>query len=238
MSLIQKWNSYRRSRRERAESRRAEKERLDKAFKVFVEETESLTPYAPKHPKAALYRHAWRRAEIYKQLTARSDDQRVSALCTDYSKFADRAAKDYYRVAPSNAYGTVRLEMTEKQANAILDWERRRLRSSEHRAHGETACIYLGECSRTAKKYVGQTVGAPEKRWLQHRMEGTGPFKDGDLAPDFSILELPVEIEKLDERESYWIGYCDTYESGLNETRGNNRAAYERGLKMGATVVR
>ena len=51
--------------RKRAE-RAAEQKRLDDLFEKFLAETEPLTPKASKHPQVALFRHAWKRAIVFK----------------------------------------------------------------------------------------------------------------------------------------------------------------------------
>ena len=85
--------------------------------------------------------------------------------------------------------------------------------------------------------YVGQTQDAPERRWLQHRADGTGPFKNGDQYVTWEVVEGEVPTAKLDERESYCIGLFDAFENGYNENRGNDFAAYERGCSARLSVT-
>ena len=100
-------------------------------------------------------------------------------------------------------------------------------KSSKSRA-ADRGCIYIGKCDQ-GRIYIGQTVGAPEIRWVQHRIAGTGPFKDGEKYVEWSVLEKEVEPGKLNEREAYYIGFHNADREGYNETSGNDRAAYLRG---------
>lgn len=231
MGVLEKLKSLNEARLKRAEHRRAEKAKFESAYKEFILECEELAPFAPKNPEASLFRHAWRRAEVFSQMLKGSDDPSSREFRTQVMKYAERAAKDYDRVAPSNAYGKVRLTMSGKQGDAIWAKEIERRNPKRAAARGESACIYLGTCGRTGREYVGQTVGMPELRWAQHRKEQTGPFKQGAINPSYDIIEIPVQLHRLDEREAYHIGYRDTYENGLNATRGNDRRAYEKGCR-------
>jgi hypothetical protein len=76
---------------------------------------------------------------------------------------------------------------------------------------------------------VGQTLEAPERRWIQHRAEGTGPFKRGAQYVEWKVIRGEVQPAKLNELESYYIGLFNAYENGHNDNRGNDSMAYERG---------
>ena len=80
------------------------------------------------------------------------------------------------------------------------------------------------------KCYIGQSIDI-ETRWLQHIHEGKRGTNKGKLYPAmyhdgienfiFEVIEeCPLEQEKLDERERYWIEYYNSYEEGYNSTRG------------------
>lgn len=86
--------------------------------------------------------------------------------------------------------------------------------------------IYLITNKVNGKKYVGQSIDI-EERWKRHicaskksefhihraiRKYGIDNF-------DFSILE-ECPVDKLDEREIYWISELDTYNNGYNMTLG------------------
>lgn len=53
--IIDNWKKEREERKER-------KARLEAMFRDFVIDTRPLVPKAPKYPKAALFRHVWKRA--------------------------------------------------------------------------------------------------------------------------------------------------------------------------------
>src|SRR3989338_8437873 len=95
-SFIENWKK---GRLERAEARK----RLEELFETFLLDTKPLTPKASKHPGAALYRHAWKRA------------------------IARLAAKKYSQVAPQNLYGPVSLKMTPDAMLKLIEQEKRML---------------------------------------------------------------------------------------------------------------
>lgn len=218
--LFPRW----RKRRVRAAAKRA---RVQQLFESFVHETKPLVPRAPKHPEAALLRHAWKRAVVLEILYQRLNDEENVCL---YRDFQELASERCYRIAPVGPYGTVQLRMAKQAAIRLLHSEIDSLSSSKDRRRKlrPLACIYIGTCEQ-GRVYVGQTVEAPEKRWIQHRIESTGPFKRGAQYVSWSIAEGSVTPERLDERESFYIELHNAYESGYNDTRGQDWSAYERG---------
>jgi hypothetical protein len=172
-------------------------------FNSFLLETKPLVSPGSRHPEAALYRHAWRRAAIlgiiYQQ---RSDPVRTE----QFRELEKIASKRYFEVAPSGLYGKAPLVMNERSGIRLLEFEKKRLFPTENKQgrNRPFACIYIGTCAGRA--YVGQTVGAPEYRWTQHRFGRTGPFKNGELYVDWKVIEGEVDLPKLNERESYYIG--------------------------------
>lgn len=114
-AFIEKWKI---KRAERAEERK----RVEELFDKFLLETEPLTPKASKHPEAALYRHAWKRAVALSFIFEKASDSDKSKL---YKDFAQIAAKRYSRVAPQNLYGTVYLRMTPDTMMKLLKKEKR-----------------------------------------------------------------------------------------------------------------
>ncbi|MBI4929499.1 MAG: hypothetical protein HY841_01965 [Bacteroidetes bacterium] len=116
-SFIENWK---RKRAERAEERK----RIEALFDKFLLETKPLTPKASKHPEAALYRHAWKRAVALSYLFEKTSNSEKSEL---YKNFAQIAAKKYSRVAPSSLYGTVSLRMTPEAMMKLLEKEQRML---------------------------------------------------------------------------------------------------------------
>ena len=217
--------------REEREEAAAERRRVESLFLDFVRETRPLAPQATKHREAAVYRHTWKRAAVLEVMAQDQEDDERAAL---YREFQKLAGKQYYPIAPSNAYGTVQLRLEPRAGGRLLELEKKRLlppppRGQKRRKpHALNPCVHVGRDSN-GKVYVGQTQEARELRWLQHRTEGTGPFKDGDPEVDWKVLEADVPLAKLDEMESYYIGKLNALETGYNENRGNDSEAYDRG---------
>ncbi|KKW06721.1 MAG: hypothetical protein UY78_C0050G0004 [Parcubacteria group bacterium GW2011_GWA1_53_13] len=116
-SFIENWKK---GRLERAEARK----RLEELFETFLLDTKPLTPKASKHPGAALYRHAWKRAIALSFLFDKTSNQERSEL---YKDFARLAAKKYSQVAPQNLYGPVSLKMTPDAMLKLIEQEKRML---------------------------------------------------------------------------------------------------------------
>ena len=217
---------FKRWRNARAEAA-AKRAGLRSNFESFLRETELLVPQGSKHPKAALYRHAWKRAAVLGFIHQQRSDQ---TLTIQFKEFEKLAAKQYFKVAPETLYGKAPLKMGEKTATRLLEFEKARLFPTEReqvRAR-PLACIYIGTCEN-GRVYVGQTVGPPEVRWVQHRFGGTGPFKTVELYVEWKVVEGEIDPAKLDERESYYIGFYNADKEGYNDSKGNDWKAYERG---------
>lgn len=89
--------------------------------------------------------------------------------------------------------------------------------------------IYKYTNKINGKVYIGQSINI-ETRYQQHLYDSSHRADRGsgvDLAIkkygidnfDFEIIE-ECPIEKLDEREIYWISYYDSYHNGYNRTPG------------------
>lgn len=86
--------------------------------------------------------------------------------------------------------------------------------------------IYLITNKVNGKKYVGQSIDI-EKRWKDHIRDSKKSEytihkairKYGVENFEFSVLE-ECPVDKLDEREIYWISELDTYNNGYNMTLG------------------
>lgn len=115
LDFIRRW-------RERREEAAIERANFERTVQEFIADTRPSVPVAAKYPEAALYRHAWKRAvalqEIYQE---RSDASRAAY----YERVRRRLVNAYQAVAPSNAYGPVRLriepEAFAKQKQAELE---------------------------------------------------------------------------------------------------------------------
>lgn len=86
--------------------------------------------------------------------------------------------------------------------------------------------IYLITNKVNGKKYVGQSIDI-EKRWKDHIRDSKKSEytihkairKYGVENFEFSVLE-ECSVDKLDEREIYWISELDTFNNGYNMTLG------------------
>jgi len=88
--------------------------------------------------------------------------------------------------------------------------------------------------SPSGKSYIGQAINL-KKRWREFRKPSTTPYTGKGSAIDnarrkypdydnqwkYEVLEYCKE-EELDARETYYIDYYDTYNSGYNATRGGD----------------
>ena len=222
--IIKKWQNNR-------EAKKAEKAKTYSLFDNFVSETAPLVPRASKHPKAALYRHCWKRAVVLHQIFSSIEGMEEQAEL--YEQFQELAARKYSPIAPQGAYGPIRLELSGNAYEKLRAQEIKRLTpAQQNSAHRDQAlaCIYLGIDTKHRNPYIGQTLYSPEIRWKQHRIERTGPFKSGAEYATWKVLKENVPQSMLDEFEAYYIGFYNSYEKGHNETKGNNWQAYERGL--------
>ena len=89
--------------------------------------------------------------------------------------------------------------------------------------------IYVITNKQNGKQYVGQTSRDIQTRFLEHCSEKRGQKgslhdaiqKEGYL--NFSIKSIEeVELDKLDEREKYWIKTLNTQETGYNIMPGGS----------------
>lgn len=103
--------------------------------------------------------------------------------------------------------------------------------------------IYIVEMQDTGVVYVGQTRQEPQARWRQHvrgrtRLSKIMRLFGADDYFTFSVLEN-IPVERLDERERYWISHFGTLSpNGLNITPGgsNNSHRPESVAKMAASM--
>lgn len=92
--------------------------------------------------------------------------------------------------------------------------------------------IYCFECHVTGSKYIGQSRYLEERRNAHFKYLGRcekhtklDNFKNKYPNIEdwsFTIIEDNVPLDKLDEREIYWIKYYDTYKHGLNSSKGGD----------------
>ena len=92
---------------------------------------------------------------------------------------------------------------------------------------GKKGHIYLITNKINGKQYVGQTARDIWTRFeehcknshIQYSLISKAIEKYGYLNFDLKEIE-EVPLEKLDEREIYWIKYYNTYKNGYNQNRG------------------
>jgi group I intron endonuclease len=93
-----------------------------------------------------------------------------------------------------------------------------------------TGIIYCITNTSNGTKYVGQTKNELNKRWKEHLYEATkyntrplyrAIIKYGNDSFRIKILE-ECSIEKLNERETYWIEKLNTFNNGYNATSGGD----------------
>ena len=92
-----------------------------------------------------------------------------------------------------------------------------------------TGLIYKYTSKTTKKSYIGQTI---EDRFEIRQEEHKTCSKDTDSHffrakqkygyEDFEleVVEKDIPLDKLNEREIYWIAYYNTFEDGYNSTKG------------------
>ncbi len=221
--ILQRWQ-------EKRAKAKADSAALAKRVEDFLEETKPLVPKSKSsHTQALLYRHAWRRAFAIASLyEAKGQSEKYE----EYKAIALDVSEKYNVVAPETLYGKVKLSTGGEALERILQYELQRLfpEESAKSKSRPLACIYIGTCDQ-GRVYIGQTVGAPELRWAQHRLVNSGPFKNSEKYPTWAVLEKEVDPSKLNEREAYYIGLYNADRSGYNETSGNDWAAYQRGQR-------
>ncbi len=95
--------------------------------------------------------------------------------------------------------------------------------------------IYLIENKINNKKYVGKTTYSIKERFRQHLTDFNKHLErplyraiNKYGKENFEVVELECcEIEKLDEREKYWIKYYNTFHGeGYNATLGGEGSSY------------
>ena len=86
--------------------------------------------------------------------------------------------------------------------------------------------IYIITNKINNKQYIGQTSRSIEVRYNEHCYDNRSnsaihkAIKEYGVS-NFEVKELEkVPLEKLDEREIYWVDYYDTFNNGYNLTKG------------------
>jgi predicted GIY-YIG superfamily endonuclease len=147
----------------------------------------------------------------------------------DIMKLATISKNFFIANAPKNAYGKSHLKISPLQLKKELDLAKNGLPTISD----QKCFIYLGKTTND-RVYVGQTIQAPEERYLQHKKARSGPFKTGQESVEWKILK-ECEWTDADYWESYFIGVYDATVRGYNENRGNSARGFSEGTKVRAT---
>jgi hypothetical protein len=193
------------------------------AFIKFMGESRPTCPKDKGYPKATLFRHVWRRAVVLQSHFAETEEEKEVL-----GKIQEIAARNYYDHAPKNIYGKVLLQITPNQILEYIKREQSKPKNYKQKNTKDLACIYMG-IAKDGRIYIGQTFKEPERRWIQHRQMGTGPYKNSSDYVDWKIIRGNLPTTKLDYWESYYIGFYNAYENGYNDTPGNDSNAYDQG---------
>lgn len=102
-----------------------------------------------------------------------------------------------------------------------------------------TYSIYLHTNKINGKRYIGQTILPPEKRWGKdgHGYQNQYIYQDilryGWNNFEHTILESNLTSVEADAQERYWINYFNTqYPYGYNKTPGGNGVSEDTREKM------
>jgi|LGVF01.2.fsa_nt_gb group I intron endonuclease len=98
--------------------------------------------------------------------------------------------------------------------------------------------IYCLQNNKTGKQYVGQTTKTLEEKFLMYKYSENSKDKNRDIhkaikkygLDSFVIFKLEkCDIDNLFERESYWIKFLNTFETGYNmiERSGHSKKEIE-----------
>lgn len=109
--------------------------------------------------------------------------------------------------------------------------------------------IYKATNIINKKCYIGQTVKTLEKRKADHlntaRRGGGFRFHNalrryGETNFTWEVIDTTTSIEALNQRESYWINFYDSYNKGYNATLGgeNNPMNSDIVIKKHKNVVK
>lgn len=92
--------------------------------------------------------------------------------------------------------------------------------------------IYKITNLKNNKIYIGKTINSVEDRFKRHLNDALSERLDTHLArairkygkENFIVEELEdiQDLEKLNDREIYWIAFYNSYEKGYNETIGGD----------------
>lgn len=149
------------NRKQRAAARRS----LEAKFEAFLAETQPLVPIAQKHPQAALYRHAWKRAKVLQLICQGVPDPKRVAV---FSELADLTAVE--RVAAMA--GTKQAAVFSKLADPATKY------------HYETVLQLVDQC-----------VPDPERATVFSELAYLAAKHYDEVAPDGPYGKVPLQME-------------------------------------------
>lgn len=92
--------------------------------------------------------------------------------------------------------------------------------------------IYCAHCINSNKKYIGQTINSLNVRIRKHKSAAQN-YKNKNkfysALKKYSIDNFvwgiieEIDVDKLDEREQYWIEHFSTFKYGYNSTLGGEK---------------
>lgn len=108
--------------------------------------------------------------------------------------------------------------------------------------------IYKWTCKLNNKSYIGQTVNE-NARYKSHKKclgnyHGKNHFHcalnkySNEEDWDYSIIEDNVPVEKLNERECFWISFYDSARNGYNSTYGGGQMIFTEDVKRKMSETR
>ncbi len=222
--------------------KRAEAIRFENLLNEFMSESEiryKLTNKdKPFEKEYELYRYVFRRCRVITYLLENKLPVGTCISIEDIKEIEQYAVKHYFKNCAETLYGPVKLKLTMPMVNKL---ERQESQTLAELLQGKKlpasiqGYVYIGICT-SGKSYIGQTIRSPEKRYLEHREFGTGPYKFRDDSVEWKVIHKCVPSE-LDYWESYYIGIHNAYENGFNDNRGKNTDSYELGKANSAQLA-
>lgn len=209
---------------------------FDEVLNRFLNETEIRYKLQHKGKSSfkeyEIYRYAFRRCRVITYLRSKEPSNVINISNEDIKKIELYVVEQYYKSCPETLYGPVKLKITVPMANQMERHEKQSLEMLLEKkllVASIQGYIYVGT-TPSDKKYVGKTIRSPERRYLEHREFGTGPFKLGDTSIEWKVVQIASQSE-LDNWESFYIGFYDSNKSGFNDNKGNRVESYKQGEK-------
>lgn len=177
-----------------------------------------------------IYRYVYRRCKVLEYLLSNGAAVGSDISSEDIKIIEQYAVEHYYKYCPETLYGQAALKLTIPMINKLMRSEKLKIDELLNKKKSNAIIdgfIYLG-ISSGGKRYIGKTTRSPERRYLEHREFSSGPYKLGHSHVEWKIIHT-CKASELDHWESYFIGFHNSYENGLNENRGNLPPSYDQG---------